>query len=74
MGDIGGFEIMYPYREDYKCPDCETGTMKWEGQLFASTYVLGRYFCDNPECINHRDNWLNLDFLKEYYKNYETNG
>lgn len=46
---------MYPFRENYKCPDCKTGTMKWQGEYFASTYVLGRSFCDNPECVNNKE-------------------
>ena len=50
--------MFYPHRDDYKCPECKTGTMKWKGMEFHSTYVLGMSFCDNPDCVNHEDNWL----------------
>lgn len=50
--------MFYPYSSDYKCPVCRTGTLKWQGMEFHSTYVLGRHFCDNPECPENRDNWM----------------
>lgn len=60
--------MFYPHRDDYKCPDCETGTMKWQGEIFASTYVLGMMYCDNPDCMNHRDNYFNFDKMKAQLK------
>jgi hypothetical protein len=50
--------MCYPYRGDYQCPECKTGTMKWHGMEFHSNCVLGMSFCDNPDCVNHEDNWL----------------
>ncbi len=55
--------MFYPYREPYPCPDCKTGTMKWEGQIFSTTYVLGYCFCDNEDCVNHRKYFLNPALL-----------
>ena len=49
--------MYYPYRPDYKCPNCKVGTMKWEGMEFHSTYVLGLSYCDNPCCINSKERW-----------------
>lgn len=63
--------MYYPYRDDFKCPECKTGTMKWQGMEFHSTYVLGQSFCDNPECINNRNNYFSLDMSR--YKNYGVN-
>lgn len=54
--------MFYPYRSDYKCPDCKIGTMKWQGEEFHSTYVLGRSYCDNPKCQNSREHFLKTFF------------
>lgn len=52
--------MLYPHRDDYKCPTCKTGTKKWRGELFASTYVLGMSWCDNPNCPESKEHFTNL--------------
>lgn len=61
--------MYYPYRPDYKCPDCKSGTMKWQAEEFHATYTLGRNFCDNPRCPNNEKNWLRLTVTKEEFEN-----
>ena len=61
--------MYYPYRPDYKCPDCKSGTMKWRAEEFHETYTLGRSFCDNPRCPNNEKNWLRLTVTKEEFEN-----
>ena len=44
---------MYPAPCDSKptkCPECGQNTYEWRGVLFASTYVLGKYFCTDVNC------------------------
>ena len=55
--------MFYPHRPDYKCPDCG-GNMKWQAEIYGSFYNIGRHYCDNPDCINHKNNYFNIEFMK----------